>query len=161
MDTELQAKLKHFMHYNPETGIFTRLVNSTSTKKGSVAGYMSTNGYVNIGFNNRAWRAHRLAFLYMTGEIPEFVDHIDRNRSNNKWVNLRPATRLQNNTNRPLQKNNRLGLKGVRKHRNKFHASLYINDKYHWIGSFDDPNEAHEAYKAYAKQHHGEFYAEN
>lgn len=81
-----QSELKNKLTYNPETGLFGR--------KNKIAGSLRPNGYIQIGINKKLFRAHRLAFLYMTGEWPKSdVDHIDMDRKNNKWANLREADR--------------------------------------------------------------------
>lgn len=94
-------KLRHILHYDPETGVFTWMVSPRRrTKVGDEAGNRDYHGYVNITHEGTRYRAHRLAWLYMTGEWPaDLVDHKDQNRSNNRWLNLRPATKAQNGQN--------------------------------------------------------------
>jgi hypothetical protein len=84
--------------YDPDTGLFTRLVTTGSrSQAGEIAGSKDSQGYWQISINHRVHRAHRLAWLYMMGEWPDAeIDHRDLNRSNNRWSNLRPATRAQN-----------------------------------------------------------------
>lgn len=89
--------------------------------------------------------AHRLAWLYMTGEWPrQEIDHIDGDRANNKWLNLRDvdhATNMQNR--RVAQSNNVGGFLGVSRRAESIHIA-YVGTKY--IGSFRTPEEAHAAY---------------
>jgi len=87
--------------YCPETGEFTRLVDrGRCGRAGSIAGTLNHHGYVQICINWKKYQAHRLAWFYQTGEWPKNqIDHIDRNRANNKWENLRPATSKQNHEN--------------------------------------------------------------
>lgn len=111
-----QEELKRLLTYDPETGAFTwnHRVNS-STPEGSVAGWIADTGYVRISISNKRFYAHRLAWLYMTGSLPEHeVDHKNQTRSDNSWSNLRPADQSQNSMNKASSKPNRLGVKGVR-----------------------------------------------
>lgn len=101
-------------------------------------------GYIEIIFNNKYYKAHRLAFLYTEGYLPEHdVDHIDRNRSNNKWNNLRHATRRCNMQNRNVSKNNKTGITGIHWYKtfNKWCVTLTINRNTKHLGyyiNFDD-----------------------
>lgn len=87
----------------------------------------------------------------------ELVDHIDRDGLNNTRENLRLATRSQNNANRGVGKNNKLGVKGVFKDRNKFAAQITTNGNRKYLGAFNTIEEAHAAYVEAAKKHHGDF----
>ena len=92
----------------------------------------------------------------MTGSWPDYeVDHIDSDMLNDRWSNLRLATRGQNEANKPLTKRNRSGFKGVSwdKERNKWKAQI----KSRLIGRFDTPEEAHAAYVVELKKMHGDF----
>src|SRR5438045_2733801 len=71
--------------------------------------------YVFIRVDRRCYRAHRLAWLYMTGEMPIEVDHLNLNRADNRWQNLRVATRVQNAANSPARRPSITGIKGVRR----------------------------------------------
>jgi hypothetical protein len=87
-------KLKSLLTYDPNTGIFIyNYRHGAWALKGSEAGRCDKDGYLIITINKKAYSAHRLAWLYMTGEHPkEFIDHKDGNKSNNKFENLREAT---------------------------------------------------------------------
>lgn len=127
--------------YNPETGIFYR-----GTKQ---AGYVDKKtGYTKIMFQNKNYFAHRLAFLYMTGNFPEgHVDHINHNRSDNAWSNLRDVPQEVNNQNTAKAKvSNKLQVLGVRQRGNSYTASLGIDKKHIHLGTFSSSEEAHEAY---------------
>lgn len=112
-EEEIQ-KLKETYDYNPLTGEFTFKVRRGPKLAGSVAGTLNKGGYVQLNFNSRFYTAHRLAFVFMEGRLPlGCVDHIDRDRSNNRWDNLRDCTATENNRNRSLSKNNTSGVSGV------------------------------------------------
>lgn len=108
-----QKHLKELLHYEPTTGIFTRLTSAGGYKIGTVWGCINSLGYVKGQVAGIQTYGHRLAFLYMTGSIPAEIDHIDNNSSNNVWTNLREATRGQNQYNSSLHKDSTSLVKGL------------------------------------------------
>lgn len=156
------ARLREVLHYDPETGVFRWRMDrdrAGNAKAGDIAGRIASTGYRQIRVDNRLYKAHRLAFLYMTGEWPEqHVDHRDGDRLNNAWSNLREATPSQNGANRGATKRNKLGVKGVyRNHDGKFKASICLDGEQVYLGTFDTPAEAASIYAVAAKDMHGEF----
>lgn len=147
-----QEKLKSLLHYDPETGVFTWLVRaSSSAKVGSVAGCLETYGYVVIRIDRKNYKAHRLAWLYLHGNLPpKQLDHINRDRSDNRICNLRLATSAENNQNRSLSTKNTSGHIGVCwfKRTKKWKANIKLNNKEIHLGYFTDLSEAIEARKA-------------
>jgi len=137
-----QNKLKELLHYNPETGIFTWVSRpSNRIYVGKEAGNKIKNGYIIIGVCGSLYLAHRLAWLYMTGEWPESqIDHKDHVRNNNIFFNLRKATNLENSKNKSPSKNNTSGITGVywAKHITKWMSSIGIDRKQKHIGVFND-----------------------
>ena len=164
-----QAFLKSILHYDPATGVFTWLKRADARPQwngryaGTQAGCLwspdGTTTYVVINIQHRPIGAHRLAVLYMTGEWPEHgVDHRDLDGTNNRWVNLRPATQTQNGRNRGVSKRSSSGLKGAYKCKNgRWRSQLRIDGRLQSLGSYDSKEEAHAAYAAAIAQHHGEF----
>lgn len=114
-----QDQLKAMFHYNPQTGVFTRLTRPNNRVRiGEEAGYIhrctKNLAYRRIEINGKEYGAHRLAFVYMTGELPDsHIDHIDGNGLNNAWHNLREATAIENMRNRTMNVNNISGCSGV------------------------------------------------
>lgn len=140
-----QKELKESLHYNPNTGIFTRLKSGGTAKKGSVAGGLNNRGYIHIRVGGKKHLAHRLAFLYMTGKFPEDqIDHINHIRDDNRWLNLRKATNQDNKKNSTLYKNNTSGTAGVRWHKpsKRWEARIGVNCKLKNLGTFVDRFEA-------------------
>lgn len=148
-----QDRLMELMDYNPDTGKFIRKVRrGRMGAPGSVAGTVNKKGYVVIEIDGRPYTAHRLAWLFMTGEMPEKqIDHRDRNKANNAWSNLRSATNAQNHQNRfEAQANNKTGLLGVCFHKaaGRWIAQIKKNGRRIYLGLHDTPEGAHAAYLA-------------
>ena len=111
-----QDNLKDILDYEPKTGVFTwkRKTNKYApTVIGALAGGLTKDGYLQLRIYSKLYLLHRLAFLYMNGIIPEFVDHIDGNRGNNSWDNLRECSKAENVYNRVVNKNSSSGIKGI------------------------------------------------
>lgn len=110
-----QEFLKTLLHYDPETGVFRWKANINSRARiGVKAGTINGGGYRQIAYKGKSYRGHRLAWLYMTGEAPEGeIDHIDHNRANNAWSNLRLVSTQENKQNLSMMKNNKSGITGV------------------------------------------------
>jgi len=139
-------RLKELLHYDPLTGIFTWRVNKIGVKAGRIAGCKKDNGYTAIRIDGTLFFAHRLAWLYMTGQAPDlFIDHIDGNRANNQIANLRIATHKQNSENlrRPSARNSS-GYRGVyyQKQTKKWVAQIGHHGKLYNLGSFLTPEDA-------------------
>lgn len=153
-------KLRSLLHYNQETGEFRWTNCFFKTKNGQVAGCVNGAGYVVIGVGGELYLAHRLAWLYQTGEWPEFeIDHKDLQGSNNAWLNLRAATHEQNLRNLGMRAANTSGRKGVyfSKDKNKWHARIRHGGKQIHLGYFEDLNKAADAYNSASEQFHQEF----
>lgn len=122
-------------------------------------GCMSPAGYIRIRFDGKYYQAHRLAILYMTDKWPEkeMVDHIDTVKSNNRYLNLREATRSENGYNRPHQIDNKLETKGVHLHFGKYLAQMTIDGKPRYLGVYDTLEEASFAYNSVTENIQGEF----
>jgi len=120
-------------------------------------------GYGTVKINNKNYKQHRIIFLYHHGYLPKALDHIDRNKLNNKIENLRPATKNGNNHNVGLSSHNTSGYKGVYFHkpRKKWRAMIKINRKQIAIGRFDTKEEAALAYNKGALKYHGKFAYQN
>ena len=144
------ARLRELLVYDPTTGIFTRSASviGPGRKVGRVAGSDNGQGYIKLAVDGRFYRAHRLAFLYMTGSWPlGEVDHINGVRSDNRWGNLRDVSGADNTHNQRLpHKNNTSGFLGVRRSGRKFRAFIGSNNARIYLGVFDTPELAHFAY---------------
>lgn len=154
-----QDFLKSILHYDPETGVFTRVVDRSNMKKGSIAGSRRKDGYVLISILKRGYYCHRLAFLYVHGYIPNKIDHINCNPSDNRISNLREANQSENMRNTCIQSTNTSGIKGVvwDKDRSKWRAQIRHLGKMYNLGRYNCINEASLAIKMHRNKLHGEF----
>lgn len=157
-------ELKELVDYNPDTGVFKwkkrdkrwfKSLNSWSRWNNMYAGkkvggiHNGKTGYqfIQVVLNNKHYKAHRLAWLYMTGETPPSqIDHIDHDGTNNRWANLRDGSEI-NPRNRSMRRNNKSGVTGVSWNRqcNKWVArarELSGSKAYRHLGLFDDIAEA-------------------
>lgn len=157
-------RIKQRLDYDPETGIFVWLDTlGGKCLKGWPAGRMGTGkaaGYLRITVYGREYKAHRLAWFWMTGEWPENqIDHINGNPSDNRWSNLRLATQNQNKQNSGVYKNSKSGVKGVSWHlaTGMWRAVIQVNRKQVYLGRFEDINDAARAYQQAAEKHFGTF----
>ena len=152
--------LRELLDYNAETGMFTWKVKPAPRYKiGKIAGHVNPRDRIVIGINGRLYLASRLAWLYMTGQWPEKdIDHKDGNTLNNRWSNLREATRSQNLANAKIRCGGASRFKGVSWHKGgqKWQAKIKCQ-KFYYLGLFKTEEEAHSAYQEAAKRLFGEF----
>ena len=104
-----QELLKEYVTYEPITGVFTKRKKKhprdNTVKVGEQLGHLSGDGYIHFSFFGKKGKAHRLAWLYVYGELPNsLIDHIDGDKTNNKINNLRLASFEQNAANRHVVK---------------------------------------------------------
>jgi HNH endonuclease/AP2 domain len=153
--------LRSRIHYDPDTGRFTWKVKPAGNVSiGQRAGGVNNEGYLQIRIFGVMHKAHRLAWLYVTGEWPPSeIDHANGDISDNRFANLRLASRAQNCQNRALRKDSGTGIKGVgfNKRSGKWTAYVRANNKVHHLGTFASKEAAAEAREAAAKKLHGDF----
>lgn len=147
-------RLKAVVHYDELTGVFTRLSVSRASVKsllGKQAGAVSAQGYVAINVDGVKCRAHRLAWLYMTGNWPvDMVDHINGQKNDNRWVNLRAADMAVNQQNQHrAHADSKTGVLGVFETRNgKFKSQISANGVATYLGTLETKDLAHAAYQS-------------
>ena len=140
-----QEYLKSILRYNPGTGIFTRRKSTCRWKKGEVAGSVNSEGYFAIRIKTKHYLAHRLAWLYVYGYFPEFnIDHINRDKTDNKICNLRHVSDICNARNRGKRCDNKSGVTGVswREDNKKWRSIITVNRKTKHLGNFKNISDA-------------------
>ena len=158
-------ELRERLDYTPSTGAFwwkERPGNVwwNTVHAGTLAGWHSGSGYTYINVHKLSYRAHRLAWLWMTGKWPEAeVDHIDGNPTNNTWSNLREATRNENSRNRHIQRNNSTGTRGISysARRSQWIVRVMVDKESHFGGWFNDLEEAKRVRNEMVQRLHGAF----
>lgn len=150
--------LRECLHYDPETGVFTRKV-ATSGRRGragSVCGYPDKKGHLYICFRGSRYAAHRLAWFYVYGRWPaDLIDHINGERGDNRIANLREADVVLNGQNqRKGRRGSSTGVLGVCVQKNRFRAQINIGGKNTYLGVYKTVEEASEVYLAAKRVHH-------
>lgn len=165
----MQKELKKQFDYNENTGVFVRKITSGWKKKGTIAGTLRRDGYMEMRFNGKKHLAHRLVWLYVYGILPkEQIDHINHDRADNRLINLRDSNDSINMLNKTLYFNNNSGVCGVNWHKsnNKWNAQIQIDCKKINLGYFVEFSEAVNARKnaevlyGFHNNHGNEFDAE-
>jgi len=135
-----QQKIREYFDYSDGV-LYWKTKTAHCVKVGQPAGTLDKRtGYHRVRVDSKFQKTHRVIFLYHHGYLPDFVDHIDGNKTNNKIENLRGATFSQNCMNQKISTRNTSGTKGVMWHKRdkKWVVQLRVNSKCHSFGYFDD-----------------------
>lgn len=147
-----QAELKELLEYDPLTGIFRYKLRAA----GKIAGGKSAKGYIFIRLKYIHYAAHKLAWLYVHGYMPERIDHEDRTKDNNAIKNLRECSRGQNRANTSANVGRKLP-KGVYERNGRYRSWIKANGVMHHLGTFDVMEDAAIMYRCYATHFFGNF----
>ena len=134
-----QDSLKEILHYEPDTGLLTAKTNRRKISIGQAVGTKTPDGYIQVGIQYELYLAHRLIWLYMTGDWPaDHIDHINHIRDDNRWANIRSVTQAENNKNLALRSDNSSGVSGIywAKAANRWIVNMWVNGKNKNLGSF-------------------------
>jgi len=152
-----QERLKQLLHYDAETGVFTWIAHQ---RRPDLIGTVAGQGYICINVDNRKYKAHRLAWLYIYDSWPsKHIDHENRIKSDNRIDNLRDASKAQNEQNKGLRSVNTSGVTGVywNKGANKWQAYITVHERVKYLGIYCDKGDAINVRRAAARQYFGEF----
>ena len=147
--------LRELFSYDPETGVVTRNKSTSNCNKaGDQVGWFNPgDGYMRFELNRKVVKIHRLAWKLMTGEEPpQEIDHINRDKTDNRWSNLREAKYDENQANRVKKKHRYLP--GARRGPT---GNWYASSHRKHLGSYSSEQEAHDAYVKWHREHYGEF----
>jgi hypothetical protein len=159
-DILTQGYLNSILKYEPHTGKFFWRIDKGRVAAGDKAGTKSRRGYVDIKIDGRSYLAHRLAWLYMTGDFPiREIDHINGNPSNNRWANLREGTHSEVTRPHKTYKTNISGYSGVhwREDAGKYRVRITVDNRRISLGHYSDLQEAYRARAKAEKEHFGKF----
>lgn len=152
-------ELQRVLRYDPETGLFHwRVKRSNSSRADGVAGSCcgENAAYWRLRFDGVVYLAHRVAWLFMTGQWPNGpIDHRDLDKLNNRWANLRAASPTENNAN--TRGRGKFAKGTTRLPHGRFMAQIKKDGRSIYIGSFDTEADAAAAYAAKATELFGEF----
>ena len=138
-------RVKELFEYHPSGNLIRKLPTGRSTRIGTVAGGLGSDGYYSICIDNVGYKLHTVIFLWHHGYIPENqIDHIDRDKLNNKIENLREVSAICNRRNIGVFKNNTSGIPGVLflNGRNKWCARIKVNGRSIHLGNFNSKDDA-------------------
>lgn len=139
--------MREVLEYSPSTGSLTWRVARGRCAAGTPAGYDTDRGYRAVRIFGKVVYIHRVACLYMTGSIPPEVDHINGDRSDNRWLNLRRADRIENSKNMKMPSTNKSGVMGVfwNNGKRKWTARIKVRQQSIHLGHFHSLSDATEA----------------
>ena len=145
-------RVNELLSYCPGTGQFIwKISRKKSAVAGSIAGATNGNGYRQISLDGTVYLSHRLAWFICFNEWPTIVDHINRDRSDNRLDNLREVSQsinIHNSSNKP----SKTGFRNARKVGNKYQSEIKVNGKSIHLGMFNTPEEASNAASKYREQ---------
>ena len=152
------AQARELFNYDPVTGVMTRKFTRGNTAAGGVVGSLNGGGYRVVQIEGTTYIMARLIWFYMTGVWPVEVDHVNRIRDDDRWCNLREATRAQNCANKKNEfKPNKHGFRGVTRNAPGYAAHINVDNEFIHLGTFRSAVQAAIAYDMAALEHHGPF----
>lgn len=154
-EEQFVARLREYLSYDPETGIVTRTKNKYRAKAGTIAGHLDDDGYLQMSFDNKTIKLHRIIWALHYGTMPKReIDHINRIKTDNRISNLREVTRSQNVRN--VSPRGATGVVGVFPEGKKYKSAISENGIRRHLGTFATVELASAAYQAAAATHYAD-----
>jgi hypothetical protein len=156
----IEIRLEDFLPYfEYKDGQLIRTVDCKHKNKGKVAGCPDAKGYLKVTHKTKEYFVHRIIFAMHHGYCPDFVDHIDNDKTNNRIENLREADISTNHYNCKIPSNNTSGAKGVHKLKRQsgYQARINFDGKRRYLGSFPTFELADEFVSLARDMLHGKF----
>ena len=139
-------RVKELFDYDPNTGILVRKITTSSNAlAGSVVGWKNDEGYLSVRVDRTPWKVHQIAWLYVHEVWPSgVIDHINRDKTDNRIDNLRDTTVQVNNLNKGTRKDSKTGVPNVtwRERDRRFYVACKRNGKQNYGGCFKSLEEA-------------------
>lgn len=156
-------EVRQLFDYHQDGHLLWKIKSSFRTNIGDKAGSRNSQGYIQISYKAKKYKAHRLILMWHGIELGDEVDHIDGNKTNNKIDNLRSVSKNQNQWNSKTRKDNVSGVKGVRWHKRdcKWAVSFRVNKKLHSFGYYDDLELAELVANEARSSYHGQYARNN
>ena len=147
-----REELENYLYYDPDDGSMTSAITG-HTYKG-----VNSSGYKTCYAGKKSLLVHRVAFILMGEELPDYVDHINGDRTDNRWENLRPCSISENSCNRGEQTNSKTGVKNVYPHSDGgYFVQVRVAGKVHHIGKYPTVERAKAAAIKARSELHGTF----
>lgn len=142
-----------------EDGILYRKIGRRNKYTWKPTGSLDKGGYLTTGLNGKVYKTHRLIFLMHHNYLPEFIDHIDGNRTNNNIDNLRAATKSQNARNHKVYVTSKSKYSGVtyNARAQKWAARAQLKGKRYFLGYYHVPEDAHGVVLTFKQKHYEGF----
>ncbi|MGY6240561.1 HNH endonuclease signature motif containing protein (plasmid) [Burkholderia ambifaria] len=150
MNHPSQDRVRELFEYDSEKGVLTWRKSAGRKKAGDFAGNRHLYGYIVIGVDGRSYGAHQIVWLYVTGEWPKLIDHINGIRDDNRFTNLRHADAATNARNRALDSATNKLLGAYLLPNGKYRAAITVDGDAVHLGTFETEVQAHMAY-SYAR----------
>ena len=156
-DIITQEFVQSLFDYDFATGnLIRKKTTSSKAKAGSIAGSLKGHRYARVSVNNKLHYVHHVVWIWHHGCLPAEIDHINRDRFDNRIENLRPTDRSANNINTNTRCNNKSGFAGIcwDKRYKKWQVRIGVNNKSKHIGYYDDLDTAKQKREEAVKLHY-------
>lgn len=147
-ETEIENIVESLFYCDAKKGkLFNKIRRNNYVKQDAEVGYLTNYGYLVTRINRKIYQVHRLIWRLYYGKWPNFhIDHINRNKTDNRISNLRDVTNRQNHQNKKCHRMGHLVGTSYRERDNKFRSHIKVNYKQLFLGQFESKLEAHEQY---------------